>query len=157
MAKKNNQDGSQEMSPAEMRRTMAFLLRQDKVHDARLQRLETRTERLEAWLEKSSRDFDKRFQDFDKRFQEFDKRLKASAAAAEKRDQQLDRRIQNVAGVIAELNGTVSTLYDMQAKTIATLDVLSAAQAETTDKLNALIGVVDGLVRDKYGKNGERT
>lgn len=76
--------------------------------------------------------------------------------------------------MIAQMAESMSAIYDMQAanerrfeenerrfaQTDAKIAALAIAQAETTDKLNALIDIVDGLDRarrNRNGKNGKKS
>lgn len=107
-------------------------------------RFDARLDRFEALIEKRDQQIEKRQQQFEKRQQVFEKGLKRLAA------------------VTAEMAESMSAIYDMQVEnerrfeqTDAKIAALAIAQAETTDKLNGLIEVVDGWRRDKRGRNGK--
>jgi len=114
-------------------------------------RFDARLDRFEALIEKRDQQIEKRQQEFEKRQHQF-----------EKRQQVFEKGLRQIAAVTAEMAESVSAIYDMQAEnerrfeqTDAKIAALAMAQAETTDKLNALIEVVDGLVRDKRSRNGK--
>lgn len=66
-----------------------------------------------------------------------------------KRQHRFEMELRRLAETASGTGETISTLYDLHASLLGRVDELESEQADIIDKLDPLIVVVDGLIRDK--------